>query len=142
MTNKNNSNFSSFEPYVPAADEGYMSDEQIAHFKTILLNWKSELIESARASVENLQDNNEHLADPVDQASKAEELRTEMRTREREAQAIRKIDSALERIHDDEYGFCDNCGADIGLKRLEARPTASLCIECKTAEERRERLHA
>lgn len=128
-----------FPPYVPAKGEDYMSEKQLAHFRDILDTLKRELMDDIERTVHTLQDEATVFADPNDRASQESDIALELRNRDRERKLIKKIDEALKRIEDGEYGYCDNCGVEIGLKRLEARPTATLCIDCKTLEEMRER---
>lgn len=128
-----------FPPYVPAKGEDYMSEKQLAHFRNILDTLKRELLDDIERTVHTLQDEATVFADPNDRASQESDIALELRNRDRERKLIKKIDEALKRIEDGEYGYCDNCGVEIGLKRLEARPTATLCIDCKTLEEMRER---
>ncbi|MBC9071923.1 RNA polymerase-binding protein DksA [Thauera sp. CAU 1555] len=128
-----------FPPYVPAKGEDYMSEKQLAHFRNILDTLKRELMEDIERTVHTLQDEATVFADPNDRASQESDIALELRNRDRERKLIKKIDEALGRINDGEYGYCDSCGVEIGLKRLEARPTATLCIDCKTLEEMRER---
>ncbi|MDN5872636.1 MAG: RNA polymerase-binding protein DksA [Nitrococcus sp.] len=128
-----------FEPYWPQEGEEYMNDEQLEHFRQLLLAWKRELQEEVERTVSHMRDDANNYADPADRATQEEEFALELRTRDRERKLIRKIDQTLERIRKDDYGFCDQCGVEIGLRRLEARPTATLCIDCKTLEEIREK---
>lgn len=128
-----------FPPYVPAKGEDYMSEKQLAHFREILDTLKRELMEDIERTVHTLQDEATVFADPNDRASQESDIALELRNRDRERKLIKKVDEALGRIEDGEYGYCDSCGVEIGLKRLEARPTATLCIDCKTLEEMRER---
>ncbi|CAL94719.1 DksA2 protein [Azoarcus olearius] len=116
-----------------------MSNRQTAHFRRVLDSLKQSLIDDIQRAADELQDGPEALADPADRASAETELAVELRNRDREHKLIGKIDEALARIDAGEYGYCDNCGVEIGLKRLEARPTATLCIDCKTLAEIRER---
>ena len=122
-------------PYKPARGEEYMSDEQLEHFREILSAWKSELIVEVDRTVHHMQDEAANFPDPNDRATQESEFGLELRTRDRERKLLRKIDSALMRIDDGSYGFCDKTGEEIGLKRLEARPVATLSLE---AQERRE----
>jgi len=122
-------------PYKPARGEEYMSDEQLDHFRKILSAWKSELIVEVDRTVHHMQDEAANFPDPNDRATQESEFGLELRTRDRERKLLRKIDSALIRIDDGSYGFCDKTGEEIGLKRLEARPVATLSLE---AQERRE----
>ncbi|RZU97855.1 RNA polymerase-binding protein DksA [Spiribacter vilamensis] len=127
------------EPYHPAEDEEYMNEAQLAHFQSILGAWKNQLLEEVERTVSHMRDDAHHYADPADRATQEEEFALELRTRDRERKLIRKIDKTLERIYKDDYGFCDECGVEIGIRRLEARPTATLCVDCKTLEEIREK---
>ncbi len=127
------------EPYQPADGEEYMSDAQLEHFDKLLNAWKRQLQEEVERTVSHMRDDANNYADPADRATQEEEFALELRTRDRERKLIRKIDQTLERIRKDDYGFCDQCGVEIGLRRLEARPTATLCVDCKTLEEIREK---
>ncbi|MCB1893913.1 MAG: RNA polymerase-binding protein DksA [Rhodocyclaceae bacterium] len=128
-----------FPPYVPKKGEEYMNDKQLEHFRSILDSLKQELMEDIERTVHTMQDEATVFADPNDRASQESDIALELRNRDRERKLIKKIDETLERIREGEYGYCDSCGVEIGLKRLEARPTATLCIDCKTLEEMRER---
>ena len=129
----------SFKPYVEKEGEEYMNEAQLAHFETILNNWKSELMEEVDRTVHHMQDDAANFPDPNDRATQESEFSLELRTRDRERKLIKKIDESLAEIESGDYGFCESCGIDIGVKRLEARPTASLCIDCKTLDEIREK---
>jgi DnaK suppressor protein len=122
-------------PYKPARGEEYMSDKQLKHFRKILAAWKRELMYEVDRTVHHMQDEAANFPDPNDRATQESEFGLELRTRDRERKLLRKIDSALARIDEGSYGFCDETGEEIGLKRLEARPVATLCLE---AQERRE----
>ena len=122
-------------PYQPKRGEDYMSDEQLEHFREILSAWKRELMYEVDRTVHHMQDEAANFPDPNDRATQESEFGLELRTRDRERKLLRKIDSALARIDDGSYGYCDETGEEIGLKRLEARPVATLCLE---AQERRE----
>ena len=122
-------------PYQPSRGEEYMSDEQLGHFREILNAWKRELMYEVDRTVHHMQDEAANFPDPNDRATQESEFGLELRTRDRERKLLRKIDSALARIDDGSYGYCDETGEEIGLKRLEARPVATLCLE---AQERRE----
>jgi len=137
-TEKKTDAFNSFEPYQPAADEEYMSDGQLQHFKQILLNWKLELMEEVDRTVHHMKEDASNFADPSDRATQEEEFSLELRTRDRERKLIKKIDKTIDAIEADDYGFCDSCGVEIGIRRLEARPTATQCIDCKTLAEIKE----
>lgn len=128
-----------FPPYVLAEGEEYMSEKQLAHFRAILESVKLELSQDIDRTVHTMQDEATAFADPNDRASQESDIALELRNRDRERKLIKKIEEAIGRINDGEYGYCDSCGVEIGLKRLEARPTATLCIDCKTLEEMRER---
>ncbi|MGI9200319.1 MAG: RNA polymerase-binding protein DksA [Woeseiaceae bacterium] len=123
------------DPYKPTRGEEYMSDGQLEHFHDILSSWKRELMFEVDRTVHHMQDEAANFPDPNDRATQESEFGLELRTRDRERKLLRKIDSALLRIDDGSYGFCDETGEEIGLKRLEARPVATLCLE---AQERRE----
>ena len=128
-----------FVPYAATADEEYMNDKQLAHFSAILNEWKSELSHDIDRTVATMQDEVTMFADPNDRASQESDMALELRNRDRERKLIKKIESTLRKIQEHEYGYCNACGIEIGLKRLEARPTASLCIDCKTLDEMREK---
>ena len=131
--------FRNFEPYKPKRGEEYMNEKQREHFRAILLDWKSQLMQEVDRTVSHMKDEAANFPDPADRATQEEEFSLELRTRDRERKLIKKIDSTMERIDQDDYGFCDACGVDIGIKRLEARPTATLCIDCKTLDEIKEK---
>ena len=128
-----------FTPYVEKDAEEYMNENQGEHFRQILLAWKQELMEEVDRTVHHMKEDASNYADPSDRATQEEEFSLELRTRDRERKLIKKIDKTLDRITDDDYGFCDSCGVEIGIRRLEARPTATLCIDCKTLAEIKER---
>jgi len=134
---KDLSKFLNFKPYKVKKGEDYMCSSQINHFKTILLEWKNLLMKEADKTVEHMKKDSTKLSDPNDAATQEEEFRLELRTRDRERKLIMKIDQALQRLDDGHYGYCEDTGEPIGIKRLEARPIATLCIE---AQERHERL--
>lgn len=129
----------SFSPYQESEGEEYMSDQQMEHFANILHNWKRELMEEVDRTVNHMQDEAANFPDPADRASQEEEFSLELRTRDRERKLIKKINDTLARIEEGDYGYCDSCGVEIGIRRLEARPTATLCIDCKTLAEIKER---
>jgi DnaK suppressor protein len=131
--------FDDFKPYKPGRDESYMNDEQIEHFRGILLNWRSELVDEVTRTVSHMKDEAANFPDPADRATQEEEFSLELRTRDRERKLIKKIDSTLDRLQNDDFGYCDACGIEIGIQRLEARPTATMCIDCKTLAEIKER---
>lgn len=126
-------------PYKLRKGENYMSSKQLAHFRKILEGIKIELGQDIDRTVHTMQDEATVFADPNDRASQESDMALELRNRDRERKLIKKIDETIAKIDSGEYGFCDNCGIEIGLKRLEARPTAALCIDCKTLDEIREK---
>ncbi len=128
-----------FTPYEPAAGEEYMNANQLGHFRRILEETRKELSQDIDRTVHTMQDEATVFADPNDRASQESDMALELRNRDRERKLIKKIDETIARIDADDYGFCDKCGVEIGLKRLEARPTATLCIDCKELDEMRER---
>jgi len=127
------------KPYIVKRGEQYMSKEQLEHFRQILLNWKRDLMEEVDRTVSHMKDEAANFPDPNDRATQEEEFSIELRTRDRERKLIRKIDEALKRIEDGTYGYCLETGEEIGIKRLEARPVATLCLEAQERRERRER---
>lgn len=139
MPNSNDTRFSHIAPYPLDTGEEYMCDPHKDHFREILAEWKRQLMEEVDSTIHHLQEEQSNFADPSDRASQEEEFSLELRTRDRERKLIRKIDEAAERIEGDDYGYCDACGIDIGIRRLEARPTATLCIDCKTLAEIKEK---
>ncbi|MBE0505676.1 MAG: RNA polymerase-binding protein DksA [Marinospirillum sp.] len=128
-----------FIPYQQGTDEEYMSDAQLAHFRQLLLNWKQELMEEVDRTVQHLKEDASNFADPADRATQEEEFSLELRTRDRERKLIRKINETLDKIEEGDYGYCDACGIEIGIRRLEARPTATLCVDCKSLAEIKEK---
>ena len=126
-------------PYKLKKGEEYMNEDQKAHFRLILTNWKIELMEEVDRTVHHMQDEAGNLPDPNDRATQEEEFSLELKTRDRERKLIKKIEKILKNLEQDEYGYCDSCGVDIGIRRLEARPTAGLCIDCKTLAEIKEK---
>jgi len=128
-----------FAPYEVKKGEEYMNEQQKDHFKRILLNWRNELMQEVDRTVHHMQDEAANPPDPADRATLEEEFSIELRTRDRERRLIKKIDSTIELIANDEYGYCDSCGVEIGIRRLEARPTANKCIDCKTLDEIKEK---
>ncbi|NOT17220.1 MAG: RNA polymerase-binding protein DksA [Sulfuriferula sp.] len=131
--------FKKFTPYTPQPNEDYMSAGQLAHFRKILEDWKAELSQDIDGTIHAMQEDATLFADPNDRASQESDMALELRNRDRERKLIKKIDKTIHNIEQDEYGYCEACGVEIGLKRLEARPTATLCIDCKTLDEFRER---
>ena len=128
-----------FKPYKVKKGEEYMSEGQRAHFTEILNAWKQELMDEVDRTVGHMKDEAANFPDPADRATQEEEFSLELRTRDRERKLIKKIDESLEMISNGEYGYCDTCGVEIGLKRLEARPTATQCIDCKSLDEIKEK---
>jgi DnaK suppressor protein len=126
-------------PYKPKGKEEYMNDRQLAYFRKMLEEMKRELSQDIDRTVHTMQDEATIFADPNDRASQESDMSLELRNRDRERKLIKKIDETIQRIDAGEYGYCDSCGVEIGLKRLEVRPTATLCIDCKTLDELRER---
>lgn len=132
--------FKGFEPYQEERDdEEYMGDRQIQHFRDILDSWRHELMEEVDRTVHHMQDEAANFPDPNDRASQEAEFSMELRARDRERKLIRKIESSLKALDNRDYGFCESCGEDIGIRRLEARPTAEQCIDCKVLDEIREK---
>lgn len=127
------------QPYIPKRGEQYMSKEQLEHFRTILKSWKRDLMVEVDRTVSHMKDEAANFPDPSDRATQEEEFSLELRTRDRERKLIRKIDEALKRIEDGSYGYCLETGEEIGIKRLEARPVATLSIEAQERRERREK---
>lgn len=126
-------------PYQPQEGEEYMNEQQSEHFRQILLAWRQELMEEAGRTVTHLQDEAANLPDPADRATQEEEFALELRTRDRERKLLKRIEATIEKVNNDDYGYCDACGIEIGLRRLEARPTAELCIDCKELAEIKEK---
>ncbi|HEY0722029.1 MAG TPA: RNA polymerase-binding protein DksA [Gammaproteobacteria bacterium] len=116
-----------------------MDERMSAHFRDILKAWKKELMEEVDRTVHHMQDEAANFPDPNDRATQESEFTMELRARDRERKLIKKIDESLQLLDDGEYGYCESCGVEIGLRRLEARPTATLCIDCKTLDEIREK---
>jgi DnaK suppressor protein len=126
-------------PYIAKRGEAYMNKEQLQHFREILNGWKRDLMEEVDRTVSHMKDEAANFPDPNDRATQEEEFSLELRTRDRERKLIRKIDEALKRVEDGSYGYCLETGEEIGVKRLEARPVATLTIEAQERRERRER---
>lgn len=137
--NKESALIYGFAPYQAKAGEEYMNPTQLGHFRGILEAWKKELMEEVDRTVHHMQDESANLPDPNDRATQEEEFSIELRARDRERKLIRKIDSTLKSIEEGDYGYCEECGVEIGIRRLEARPTATLCIDCKTLAEIKEK---
>ena len=128
-----------FPPYVAKKGEEYMNSKQLAHFRAILESLKDELQDDIERTVHTMQDEATVFADPNDRASQESDMALELRNRDRERKLIKKIEETIAKIESGDYGYCNSCGVEIGLNRLQARPTASLCIDCKQLEEMRER---
>jgi DnaK suppressor protein len=128
-----------FTPYSEKEGEEFMNDAQKEHFRSILTNWKNELMHEVDRTVDHMRDDAANYPDPNDRASQESEFSLELRTRDRERKLLKKISESLALIDSDDYGYCEACGIEIGVRRLEARPTADLCIDCKTTEEIREK---
>ena len=126
-------------PYTEKRGEEYMSEEQVAHFRNILLTWKRDLMEEVDRTVHHMQDEAANFPDPNDRATQESDFSMELRARDRERKLIKKIDESLLNLDNDDYGYCESCGVEIGIRRLEARPTATQCIDCKTLDEIREK---
>ena len=138
-TKKQESLLGYVEPYQTSKDEEYMGEAMRGHFVKILEQWKRNLMEEVDRTVSHMKEEAANFADPADRATQEEEFSLELRTRDRERKLIKKIDKTLEAIENDDYGFCETCGVEIGLRRLEARPTATQCVDCKTLDELREK---
>ncbi len=148
MANRQNTNqktqqpdpgFWGLEPYEIGKEEEYMNSKQRVHFANILARWKQQLMEEADTTVFHMKEGAAVYPDPIDRASQEEGFNLELRTRDRERKLLKKIEQAMDMIDKGEYGYCEDCGAEIGIRRLEARPTAVKCIDCKTFEEIKER---
>jgi DnaK suppressor protein len=139
MTNVKTSDELEFKPYKLKKGEDYMSEGQSTHFHTILEQWKSYLMKEVDLTVGHLKEDHEFYPDPLDRASQEEGFRLELRTRDRERRLIKKIEQSLDALESGEYGYCEDCGSEVGIRRLEARPTAAKCIDCKTYQEIREK---
>jgi len=128
-----------FEPYKAKKGEEYMNAKQLAHFRKMLEAWKAELSQDIDTTLHSMQDEQTVFADPNDRATQESDMALELRNRDRERKLIKKIGETIAKIDSGEYGYCESCGVEIGLDRMQARPTATLCIDCKTLEEIRER---
>ena len=127
--------------YTPAEDEPFMNDRQVEYFRRKLLNWKGELLAGSRDTIEGLQDGTRNIPDVADRASEETDRALELRTRDRQRKLVAKIDSALRRIDEGEFGYCNVTGDPISLKRLDARPIATMSLEAQERHERREKVH-
>lgn len=139
MSDLNNVNFAALDKYIPKPSEEYMSDNQRKHLEKILLLWRQSLMEKVDDTVSQMKDEAANFPDPNDRATQEEEFSIELRTRDRERKLIKKIEESLEQLWHEDYGYCEACGIEIGFPRLEARPTATLCIDCKTLSEIKEK---
>ena len=128
-----------YTPYKAKRGEEYMNDKQVEHFRDILQKWKLQLMEEVDRTLNHMQDEAANFPDPNDRATQESEFTLELRTRDRERKLIRKIDEAITSLESGDYGFCEACGIEIGIRRLEARPTATLCYDCKVLDEIREK---
>jgi DnaK suppressor protein len=128
-----------FTPYKEKKGEEYMNEKQEAHFRAILEGWRQELMEEVDRTMDHMKDDVTNFPDPNDRASQESEFSLELRARDRERKLINKITKTLRKLDEHEYGYCESCGVEIGIRRLEARPTADLCIECKTLAEIKEK---
>ncbi|AGH82098.1 RNA polymerase-binding dnaK suppressor protein DksA [Psychromonas sp. CNPT3] len=127
------------EPYQIQKNEEYMEQPQLDHFYKILDSWRTQLRVEVDRTVDHMKDEAAKFPDPIDRATQEEEFSLELRARDRERRLIKKITKTLKKMTDDDFGYCDSCGVEIGLRRLEARPTADLCIDCKTLAEIKEK---
>ena len=123
------------KPYQEKVGEEYMNEAQRLHFKKILEAWRKQIIEETSRTVTHMQDEAANFPDPADRATQEEEFGLELRARDRERKLMKKIESTLKKLETEDFGYCDSCGVEIGIRRLEARPTADLCIDCKTLAE-------
>ena len=131
--------YTDFTPYEMKKGEDYMNTEQVEHFRELLNSWKAELMAKVDETVHHMQDEAANFPDPNDRATQESDFTMELRTRDRERKLIKKIEESLNRLDNDEYGYCESCGIEIGVRRLEARPTATECIDCKTLNEIKEK---
>ena len=129
------------ENYTPAEDEPFMNDRQVEYFRRKLIAWKNDLLIESRETIEGLQDGTRNIPDMADRASEETDRALELRTRDRQRKLVSKIDAALRRIDEGEYGYCDVTGEPISLKRLNARPIATMSLEAQERHERREKVH-
>ena len=127
------------EPYQVKAGEEDMNDQQKVHFRKILGAWRNQLMQEVDRTVDHMKDEAANFPDPVDRAAQEEEFALELRTRDRERKLIKKIEKTLLLLEEDDFGYCEHCGIEIGIRRLEARPTADLCVDCKTLAEIKEK---
>ncbi|WP_386693182.1 MULTISPECIES: RNA polymerase-binding protein DksA [unclassified Lonepinella] len=144
MTNTNKASLSllalaGVSPYQEEKNEEYMNEKQIAHFRKILQAWYNQIVNEAGRTVNHMRDEASNFPDPADRATQEEEFSLELRARDRERKLMKKIENTLKKLDTEDFGYCDSCGVEIGIRRLEARPTADLCIDCKTLAEVREK---
>ncbi|MDC9728692.1 MAG: RNA polymerase-binding protein DksA [Methyloprofundus sp.] len=128
-----------FTPYEEEKGEEFMNENQETHFRMILNTWKNDLMQEVDRTMGHMREDAANYPDPNDRASQESEFSLELRTRDRERKLLKKIDESLAMIDSENYGYCEGCGIEIGVRRLEARPTAVLCIDCKTLDEKREK---
>lgn len=126
-------------PYKAKKTEKYMSSKQREHFRAILKSWRKSLVDDVSRTLHIMQDENINHPDPTDRASQETDMSLELRNRDRERKLLKKIDDTIARIASDDYGWCESCDVEIGIQRLEARPTAEQCVDCKTLNEIKER---
>ena len=126
-------------PYNAKKSEEYMNEKQCNHFRTILNAWRKTLVDDILRTLHTIQDENINHPDPNDRASQETDMSLELRNRDRERKLLKKIDETILRINDNDYGWCESCGVEVGIRRLEARPTAEQCVDCKTLNEIKER---
>lgn len=126
-------------PYEVQPDEEYMNDKQKSHFRKILQAWRDQLRKEVKRTVDHMHDETANYPDALDRASQEEEFALELRARDRERKLIKKIEKAIRKLESDDFGYCEDCGEEIGIKRLEARPTADLCVNCKNLAEIKEK---
>ncbi|GFN46691.1 RNA polymerase-binding protein DksA [Candidatus Regiella insecticola] len=127
------------EPYKEKPGEEYMNVDQLAHFKKILTAWSHQLRDEADKTISHMKNDGANFPDPIDRAAQEEEFSLELRSRDRECKLIKKIEKTLNNIEGDDFGYCEECDVEIGIRRLEARPTATMCIDCKTLAEIKEK---
>lgn len=131
--------FIKFNPYKLSKGEEYLNDKQLMHFESILQDWKKNLMEEVDRTVTHMKDEASNFPDVCDRATQEEEFGLKLRARDRERRLIKKIDVSINAIKSKDYGYCESCGIEIGIRRLEARPTATKCIDCKTLDEIKEK---
>ncbi|SPF80315.1 RNA polymerase-binding transcription factor DksA [Pseudoprimorskyibacter insulae] len=129
------------DDYTPAEDEPFMNERQLEYFRRKLIDWKKDLLADSRDTIEGLQDSTRNIPDVADRASEETDRALELRTRDRQRKLVSKIDAALRRIDEGEYGYCEVTGEPISLKRLDARPIATMSLEAQERHERREKVH-